>query len=314
MSGAVIGFVCATLVWVFLYGWNVPLRQWALGRALERNVRAEIAVRVVTSPPGTLNAIVSTMIVTFFTAGLLRGVDVEFAKGVALAGVLIAAVWPFYLRSQTRNCEIVVFDSEGVTILPPRHALVGQGTFETRIEWQDCFGYSVQRGTILFALKPLGHVEQQYGPHREEMERVLDSLGVRKLVAYDALPTAELDRAGLERLEARLIDTADDVIAGYQNELLGYGWRVEPQVLYNEEFDGRELREAHANMHLALWQGDECMLEQEWLIWEWDDESVEVLALPDDRLYESIDDRVHAMIEQRLREMGKEAMPTPRMQ
>lgn len=314
MSLTVIGFVSAFGIWLFLYGLNVPLRLRALREARERNVRAEIAVRIVTSPPNALNAIAATLIVAFFTAGLLRGMDVDFAKGVALAAVLISVLWPFYLRSQTRTHEIVLFDSQGVTILPPRFALVGQGAFATRIEWPDCFGYSVQRGTILLALKPLGHVEQQYGPHREEMERVLDSLGIRKLVAYDALPTSELDREGLERLEARLMATAEDVIAGYQTELVGHGLRVEPQVLYNEEFDGRELREAHANMHLGLWQGEECVLEQEWLIWEWDEESIEVLALPGDRLYESVDDRVHAMIEQRLRDLGKEALSAPRVQ
>ena len=308
------GFVIAFSVWLFLYGLNVPLRLWMLRTARQRDVRAEIAVRVVNSPPQTLNAIVRTLIVAFFTAGLLRGVDMEFAKGVALAAVLISALWPFYLRSRTRTHEIVLFDAQGVTILPPRTALVGQGTFLTRIEWRDCFGYSVQRGTILIALKPLGHVEQVYGPHREEMERALDALGIRKLVAYDMLPTSELDREGLERLEARLMATAEDVIAGYHNDLVGYGLRVEPQVLYNEEFDGRELREAHANMHLGLWHGDECVLEQEWLIWEWDEESIEVLALPGDRLYESVDDRVHAMIEQRLREEGLEARPAPRVQ
>lgn len=314
MSGAVIGFLSAFGLWLFLYGLNVPLRLWALRQARQRNVRAEIAVRVVTSPPGTRNAIASTLFLAFFTAGLLRGVDVDFAEGIAWAAVLISLLWPFYLRSQARNHEIVLFDSQGVTILPPRIALVGQGVFVTRIEWQDCFGYSVQRGTILFALHPLGHVEQYYGPHREEMEQVLDSLGIRKLVAYDALPKGELGREGLERLEVRLMETAQDVIAGYHTELVGYGLRVEPQVLYNEEFDGRELREAHANMHLGLWYEEECVLEQEWLIWEWDEESIEVLALPDDRLYESVDDRVHAMIEQRLRDQGQATRPTPRVQ
>jgi hypothetical protein len=300
MSG--IGFALSFGLWLFLYGLNVPLRWWRLFMTRRRReVLAVFTIRVVTSPLNPLNEIAKTLVICLFCVGLFREID-GLAKGIALTGAVLSVLWPFYLRSKTRNDKIMLFDRHGLTVLPPRIALVGQGSFETRIEWKDCMGYSVTQGSILFALRPFGHFEQMYGPYREQMEQVLDAIGVRKLVAYDVLNRSELEPAALERLEAKMRETADEVIRSYQSELDEHGWRIEHKVLYNEEFEGHELRAAHALMHFGLWHEGECVLEQEWLIWEWDQETVELLALPRDRLYEAIDERIHGMIEQRLRE------------
>ncbi|MGB8954216.1 MAG: hypothetical protein WCC10_02500 [Tumebacillaceae bacterium] len=303
-----LGLLLATLIWLLLFGLNLPIR-WMIER--RHHAQHEVLARFeLPQPKEDVNLgmwvafpIVSALIHAYT---MYEHWDPQFwTTGGLLPGMLYGAwlfmiTWPLYVRGRTRSREIFILDKEGMTVLPPRTGRVTAGSFRTRIEWKDCLGFSVYKGGILFALKPFGHVEQEYGPHRDEVLAALHLLGVQKLNAYDMLAFSEATDAELEKSVQRVLDMAHDVVSGYQTELTSLGMRVEvDHVVVQEE----PAEEEYAYLRLALWAGEEQVADLDWLLWARYGESVEVLRLPQSRLYEALDERVQSMVESRLREL-----------
>lgn len=305
-----LGLLLATLIWVLLFGLNMPIRWW-----IERRHYAEHEVLAQFEVPQPKEDVNFGLWVMFpiVSAGLhaytmFKHWDPElWTRGGLLAGLVYGGwafmiTWPLYVRGRTRSREIFILDKDGMTVLPPRTGRVTAGSFRTRIEWKNCLGFSVYKGSILFALKPFGHVEQEYGEHRDEVLAALQLLGVPKLNAYDMLAHSEATDAELEKSVQRVLDMGRDVVSGHQAELVSLGLRVDVEHVVVQE----EAEEEYAYLRLVLWAGEEQASDLDWLLWARYGESVEVLRLPPNRLYEALDERVQTMVDMRLRETEME--------
>ena len=302
-----LGLLVATLIWLLLFGLNLPIR-WIIER--RHQAQHEVLARFeLPQPKEDVNLgmwvafpIVSALIHAYT---MYEHWDPDFWQtdgllpGMLYGAWLYMITWPLYVRGRTRSREIFILDNEGMTVLPPRTGRVTAGSFRTRIEWKDCLGFSVYKGSILFALKPFGHVEQEYGTHRDEVLAALHLLGVQKLNAYDMLALSEATDEELDKSVQRVLDMADDVVSGYQTELSSLGMRVEVDHVVVQE----KPEEEYAYLRMALCAGDEQVADLDWLLWARYGESVEVLRLPQNRLYEALDERVQSMVDARLREL-----------
>jgi hypothetical protein len=303
-------FLWVLALWMLTFGGNIAVRLWLVKRHRSRHdVIAEFPVQQEGERARGLAPMMIPLIGLIILSSFSS--DEDFLLGLVLAVVLVAVLWLLYKRSATRTTELLLIDREGMSMFAPRPGYLGEGTFHTRLLWKDCFGYSVYRETVLFALHPIGHVEQQYGEHREAFVDVLDKLGIRKLIAYDVLADHELTPPVQERLEARVRDVAADVIAGYGSELTSLGMRMTSVLRYEDEKgeEGHAVR--RAVLRLALWEGPECLEEQDAVLWSIDPEAhrVELFSLPDDRVYETLDERAAGMIEARQKQLGQTPRP-----
>jgi hypothetical protein len=306
------------LLWFIGYGLNVVLRAWHVRRNLAtREVVERVTVVQKRRPKtlwgwGWLNRIYIGLALLGFIRlcilveriGLsqldyLRMTDVE-SLGLELGALLTWALWLFYRKSKTVNALELHFDRDGVTIFPARLRLSGQGIYQTRVEWKDCYGYWIFKGYFVLAMRPIGQVEQYGGSELERLEKILDALGVRKLVSYDMREAGELSRPQLQALNDRVVTLANEVIAGFQTECARLGLHI------TAEADERQEDELFSVLMLRAWVDGEIVNEIEWLLWGEDGESLETLGLADDRLYEGLDERVASMVETRQQELGRE--------
>lgn len=308
MNAFLTGVLFAGALWGLLYGTNIL---WRLLLERRHRNRHEVVAEYRVWQGQTEESWSKGLSIWPLGAviGLILG-DGAFAWGIFAGTVLVlAGFWPFYKKSKTVCSETVMFDRDGIAFFPPRQGFVHQGIFKARIDWQDVYGYSAHKGSILFALRPLGHVEQHYGPYRREFSDVLNRLDVQKLVAFDVVDEAEARAEDLQLLERDVFAVAEDVVSGYKTEAAGAGVRLEPKVLYGQEAEEGELVGGHAYLHIGVWDGETCLRELEWMIWERSDGDVEVLSLPRERLYEILDERLEAVLEERLGQLGVEAQP-----
>lgn len=311
------GFLIVFLSWMCLYGLNVPLRAYLVRRHQhEHEVLMRIDVRHQPKESGgkvkrwlvPLAIGVSIWaVVRLIAAGSLHSFSDGERLVIGMLGglLLIAALWPLYQRSATRNVEIVLFDRHGVTMVAPRYGLLSQGAFQMRIEWKDCFGYSVFRGHVMFALRPIGHVEQVYGQFRQSIQSALSSLGIPKLNAYDVIGCEEVASEELAAIEREVLLIAQDVAASYSTELLSEGLAVGVELLHERE-EEEERSVEHATLRFSLIEGQKSLHDLDWMIWAKYDETLELLAMPKHQYYEELDTRVQSLVEMRLRELGVE--------
>jgi hypothetical protein len=315
------GFGIVVGIWMLLYGLNVPVRAFLLRRHRMRHdvlqVIEALHERKEQSAFKEWIAPVGVVLSVFFSVRLLSGVGFEqhteperFLIGVLLGIFSLSLLWPLYLRSKTRRVEVVLFDRDGVTMFAPRFGKIWEDPFCTRIDWKDCFGYSVFRGQVMFALRPIGHVEQVYGAHRELMEATLNSLGIRKLNAYDVLGRDEVPVEKLKEAERKIEAVARDVAASYCTELASHGIVIEIEMLYAQEGAEGGLQNAHAYLRFSLIEGDKSLHDMDWLVWAQYDDTLELLALPEYQYYEELDSRVQSLVDARMRELGVEQKPT----
>lgn len=302
------GLLLVLGVFTLFFGLNVIVRQVMVrGYLAQTDVVAQLALpRRSKEKIEVLRLLFIAFWVTAGIAGLTQSRPLTL--GVIIAFLILAVLWPLYVRGKTRTTELLYFDSKGMTIFPARTGMLHEGAFQIRIDWKDTFGYTVYKGNVLFSLLPSGYVEQHYGDDRLELLRILDRLGIRKLVAYDVLQSSEVDERGLQQLEERVETMVRDVVAGYLNEFASLGIRVEVGRLnYEDEGEEAEMDAgAYALARAMLYQDDQVVQELEWLVWEKYDDLVEVISLPEDRLYETLDDRLQAVLTQKMRDAGLE--------
>ncbi|HEU4963507.1 MAG TPA: hypothetical protein VFV52_06535, partial [Bacilli bacterium] len=274
----VLGLLGYLAVWSLFYGSNIIWRLLLERRYRARHqVVAEFPIRHEPSQDSKQKRLDYRVLVFagLITWGSGYGMTaLGLVVGIALDMLVVT---PLYKHSRTGRVETVYFDRQGVSFFPPRPGELHQGIFQARIEWKDVQGYSAHKGSLLFALCPLGHIEQRYGPYREPMERALDRLDVRKLVAFDVLDKWEATESMLSEVEQRVLAVAEDVVASYATDAVASGVRLEPKVLYSEESDGEDISYATASLHIGMWEGETCLREMEWLIWEQSDDMVELL-------------------------------------
>ncbi|ASS76428.1 hypothetical protein CIG75_16670 [Tumebacillus algifaecis] len=311
------GFVIAFAIWLALYGLNVPVRAYLISR---HRARYEVLQRVDVDNGAveklTFQKMVVPFVIVFVVIGVVRVItrenivsfnDVEQLVGGMLIGLVVVMVlWPFYLKSNTRRKEVVLFDRDGVTMFAPRYGLLSQGAFQTRIEWKDCFGYSVFRGHVMFALRPIGHVEQLYGEHRDLMQATLNSLGIPKLNAYDVIHVNEVPTEVLRTAEQQIQAVAQDVAVSYRTELASEGISIEIELLDTIEETAEQGPDAHSFVRFRLLEAEKKPKQLDWLIWARYEDTLELLSLPAHQYYEELDGRVQSLIDTRMRELGVE--------
>jgi hypothetical protein len=244
------------------------------------------------------------LFVTAALAGFTQ--DKPFTLGVLIACILLIALWPLYVHGETRTTELLYFDSKGMTIFPARTGMLHQGAFRIRIDWRDTFGYTVYKGNILFSLLPSGYVEQHYGDQRLPFRQVLDGLGIRKLVAYDVI--AQTEGIDLQALEQQVEATLHEVVMGYTHEFAMLGFSMEVDLIGQEASEDEDESDtgAFSIVRVKLLQEGSVAQEVEWLVWESYDDVIELISLPEDRLYETFDERLQAVLHQKMREAGIE--------
>jgi len=308
------GLGLVAVIWTLFFGLNTIVRYLIVRSHLtQTEVVATLELRRrSTEKINFLRNLFLLFWVTAATAGFTQ--SKPFTLGVLLGGVLLAALWPLYLRSRTRTTELLYFDSRGMTIFPARTAMLQDGAFQIRIDWKDTFGYSVYKGNVQFSLHPCGYVEQHYGNQRNELKQILDRLGIRKLIAYDVIHRDEIaeDSPELEVLAERVEAMVRDVAAGYISEFAMLGIRLEVDRMIHEGDDEEDEQDtgAYALARVLMYEDDEVTQELEWLIWEQYEDLYEVISLPEDRLYETFDDRLQAVLNQKLQEAGVEPRQT----
>lgn len=305
------GFVIG--IWMLFFGLNIIVRYLIVRNYLaQTDVVAELELpRRSREKIDVLQMLFLLFFVTASTAGVTQSKPVTL--GVLLAGSILAALWPLYVRSHTRTTELLYFDSKGMTIFPARTAMLQDGAFQIRIDWKDTFGYSVYKGDVQFALRPCGYVGQHYGDKRNELKGILDRLGIRKLIAYDVINRDEIGdhTLGFQALEERVEAMVRDVAAGYTNEFAMLGIRLEVDRLTCEDnAEDEQDAGAYALARVLMYEDEELSQELEWLIWEQYEDLFEVISLPEDRLYETFDDRLQAVLNQKMREAGLEPRQT----
>lgn len=314
------GFLLVFGIWMALYGLNVPVRAYLIRRHYRQHEvlqRVDVQTGIVEKMtfnkymvPVGISLLLISAVRVITREHLLEITDVEAVfAGMLIGLVVISALWPFYYKSKTRREEAVLFDRDGVTMFSPRVGLLSQGPFQTRIDWKDCFGYSVFRGHVMLALRPIGHVEQLYGEHREAMEKTLNSLGIPKLNAYDVIRHDEVPEEALRAAEQHVLAIAQDVAAGFSTELASVGIAIEVQLLDTVEGEPEQSPDAHALVRFRIMDGDNVLQQLDWLIWALYDDSLELLSLPEHQYYEELDGRVQALVDNRLREMGVAQKP-----
>jgi hypothetical protein len=311
--------------WLMMYGLNPLVRSWLLRQA---RLRREVVVTLERRLPqerihwfahvGIPAVILALQACNVYQSAKKSGWEqtgLVLADGPALAlwasffvVLLLSMLWPLYLRTRARSTEVALLDEQGVTVMLPRRGLSWQGAFEARVEWKDVFGYSFFKGYVLLALRPVGHIDIAYGQQRLIWAHWLHKLGLHKLNAYDMLDQQEMDERELELLEQHVEAMALDVRAGYERECAELGVWIEVERRY-----GSGEGDSFAYLHLGLLVDGECVHDLDWLIWAKYGEMLEVLHLPEDRLYESLLERVHSLLDLRMRELGKEKTP-PRLQ
>ena len=301
------GIIAAAVIWLLLYGLNIPLRAWLQARHAAKH---DVVLRVELQQPKErlTSGFRYSLIAAAFAllAAFWREFRFDFWSGLELGLVIFVLAWPLYLRSKARSTEIFILDRDGMTVFPPRTGRVGTGTFQTRIEWKDCFGYSMFRGTVLFALLPFGHVEQEYGALREQVEDALYRLGIPKLVSYDMLDRAEISDDGLEEMSQHVETLAIEVVGGYSGELSALGVRIEVERMFGTD---EQSENAFSYLRMKLMTGEELLRDLDWLLWAKYEHSMEVLRLPGERLYEALDERVQSLIDFRLQELELDKAP-----
>jgi len=308
-----IGMGAALLLWYLFYGANALVRSWLLRKQRrEQEVLAEFEIdqgrlplqRRWTGLPLGLGLLLFVILYVTDPPGAFGYQKLRFVNGYVFANlVLTLPLFLLLVRTRTFRTERVVFDRAGVSFYLRRSGWVGGGTFVQRLSWANCFGYSVGKGQILFALQPQGHLEQQHGGHRRAFEAVLAQVGLQKLISYDVVYERELAENELTELEARVLRMAEDVIQGYASECAALGIRIQA-----ERMDATELGEASepfAFLRLGLWVDNEREHQIDWLLWADYGGEIEQLGLADDRLYEALDDRVHTLIERRVQQLGQ---------
>lgn len=305
-------------MWFLCYGLNVVMRVWHVRRnATQRDVIERVTVvRQRPQQPRFGSVILRGLYVGLALFGLLRmGIRWETTEtaraqyeslmvdawlGVAIGAMVSGLLWLLYRTSKTYNVLELHFDRDGVTIFPVRHRLSGQGIYETRVEWKDCYGYWVFKGYFVLAMRPIGQVEQFGGSELERIEKILYRLGVRKLVSYDMREASELSMAQLHALNDRVQTLANEVIAGYSTECALLGVQISAVV------EQRQEDEQFSMLVLRSSVEGEIVSDIEWLLWGEDGQTLETLGLTDDRLYEGIDERVTSLIESRQQEIGRD--------
>ncbi|PWK13146.1 hypothetical protein [Tumebacillus permanentifrigoris] len=311
--------VLTVCLWFLCYGLNVPVRAWQMWRNAATHEVLERVTVVRKSPrqPRSWTAMLRGLYVSLVLLGLMRiGVrweanllvraEYESLMLDALLGAVIGAVvsgllWLFYRTSKTVHVLELHFDREGVTIYPVRqNLLAGQGIYETRVQWKDCYGYWVFKGYFVLAMRPIGQVEQFGGSKLEQIEPILYRLGVRKLVSYDMREAGELSQSQLLALNDRVQKMADEVIAGYAAECAMLGVQICADV------EQRHEEEQFSVLVLRSVVAGETVSDIEWLLWGEDGKTLETLGLADDRLYEGIDERVASLLEARQQEIGQD--------
>lgn len=299
-----IGFAATFVIWLTLYGGNVLNRQWVLRRYLAKH--EPIAKVEVVYPTKKVNNRRWVILIILFASMMRTLSHYAFAEGVFAAALVIALLWPLYLRSQVCVRLLLLFDRQGVTVFPVNRRLVSQGTFQTRLNWVDCFGYSIYRGHALFALRGGGQIEQVIG-NRMQVSEVLNRLGIRKLKAYDHLEPREVTEDDLHELEQQVDRLAQDIVGGYQADAAAMGLHLQAEV--QQADDSEQQTEPYAFLKMSLWDDAQMVDELDWLLWARYEKAVELLHLPQERLYEALDERVLSLLEAQTREKGRKSPP-----
>ncbi|TCP55717.1 hypothetical protein EV586_103371 [Tumebacillus sp. BK434] len=314
------GFWLVFGIWMALYGLNVPVRAYLIRRhCRQHEVLQRVDVQTGAEEkmtfykymvPLAISLLVISAVRVITREKLLEISDVEaLFAGMLIGLVTVCVLWPFYFKSRTRREEAVLFDRDGVTMFAPRVGLLTQGPFQTRIDWKDCFGYSVFRGHVMLALRPIGHVEQLYGAHREMIEKTLNQLGIPKLNAYDVIRQGEVPEATLRAAEEHVFAIAQDVAAGFSTELAGEGLAVSVELSDTIEGEPEHVPDAHCLVRFRLLEGDKVLQQLDWLIWALYDDTLELLSLPAHQYYEELDGRVQSLVDSRMRELGVAQKP-----
>jgi len=313
MSGWLIGLLSGLAYMGAMYLLNIPVRMWKMRRM--RTVNGDGVLFPVHRPQQDVQPLFGHVflfmlpVVGVQTLGAgLHSYPAELVQALFVSFAVSIGLMQIYRRSFTATYDLVWIDRKGIALFPQRNTWLGGGTFLSQILWKDCFGYSIYKGHLLFSLIPFAHVEQAYGPHRAEMEKVLNSLGIQKLVSYDMMAQEEATAADLEQLEERVLAMVQDVIRGHGAACDELGIRITAERMYGQE--QADADDAFAFLRLSMWVDDECEQDIDWLLWALYGDSVEMLGLTDDRLYESLDDRVHALMERRMAAVGKEEKRT----
>ncbi|MBL0386781.1 hypothetical protein JJB07_08960 [Tumebacillus sp. ITR2] len=306
-------------VWFAMFGLNVPVRRWYLRRYEATHDKLEhLIVKREVEPirRESVTKLLNRIYLLAIALGVVQFIYMqqpEYKKeselqgavllGIAIGVFVVGILWMIYRRSKTVNALEMLFDRKGISIYPVRRGLSGQGTYETRVDWKDCIGYWVYKDYFILSLRPIGQIEQYGGPEMARIERTLHRLGVRKLVSYDTHAANAMTPAQLSELDHRVLRMSQEVIAGYANDCAMLQMQVEGTIEWRTDDDRYSVL-----ILRSLVDGEEVQT-IEWLLWGADDQTQETLGLPDDRLYEGMDERVQSLLDTRRRDLGREAQP-----
>lgn len=309
----ILGLVVILLLWMFLFGFSVPLR-WLLVR-LHRARHQVVLESWLKYPARKIRVKRLVMLFIWTRLILVVGHNSPFAFGVTIGALICLILWPFYVRSKTCTMTLLVFDRQGMTVFPARRGILGSGTFSTRLNWIDCFGYSYYKGHLLFSLRSGGQIEQETG-NRLIIGQTLQRLGLRKLRMYDILEREPqrpernqeaLYQAEFDQLLQQVETMAQDIVDSYQGDAAEMGFYLHAEL--REGDDSEEENEPYRYLHLSLREGEEEVDELDWMIWAKSEQHYEVLHLPEERLYEALDERVLSLLEAQQRERGQRTSP-----
>ncbi|MGZ4031661.1 MAG: hypothetical protein ACXVP2_05820 [Tumebacillaceae bacterium] len=264
------GLLVTLAVWLLLYGINVPLR-WLLVR--RHRARHDVVLESWLKYPAPRVQWTRLLFIFVWMIGLVASTGkMSFTIGVMIGMILCIIAWPFYVRSKACTLTLLVFDRKGLSVFPVRYGLVGQGTFRTRLNWVDCFGYSYYKGHLLFALRTGGQIEQETG-NRLIIGETLHRLGIRKLRMYDILErdaenrerNKQMYEAEFKQLMAQVESMVQDIVDSYQMDAAELGLHLQAE--FKQEDDSEAQDEPYLYLHLSLRNEEEEVDALDWMIW-----------------------------------------------